>query len=142
MVTEDAQAESSIAHRVAMDPATPAARRPAHLHTINGRARNMGRLEDAPASGLGRQVTVMSTAYCLRGMTARGTGVQYGTVAVDPRVIPMGSKIYIPGYGWGKALDTGGAIRGNVIDVWFPTLGQCFQWGCRKVTVTVIDERR
>ena len=102
---------------------------------------NRGRLSDAPAPGTGRQITVSSTAYCLRGFTARGTGVDYGTVAVDPRVIPLGYKIYIPGYGWGRALDTGGAIRGNIIDLWFPSNGQCFGWGNRRVTITVFPAK-
>ena len=135
-VSEDARTEPSAAHRVAVEPTHKKA--PAHLHTINGRNRDMGRLEEAPAPGQGRQITVMSTAYCLRGLTARGTSVNYGTIAVDPRIIPMGSKVYIPGYGWGRALDTGGAIRGNIIDLWFPTSGQCYQWGCRKITITVM----
>ena len=139
-VSEDAKAESSVEHRVAVEPGIH--KKPVHLHTINGRNRDAGRLDEAPAPGEGRQITVMSTAYCLRGLTARGTRVNYGTIAVDPRIIPMGSKVYIPGYGWGRALDTGGAIRGNIIDLWFPTSGQCFQWGNRKVTITVVDERR
>lgn len=111
-----------------------------HSHVVNARARqNLGRMEGAPPKGAGRQITVQSTAYCLRGFTARGTQVRYGTVAVDPRIIPLGSKIYIPGYGWGQALDTGGAIRGNIIDIWLPSLGQCYQWGNRSVTITVFD---
>ncbi len=45
-----------------------------------------------------------------------------GVVAVDPTVIPLGSRLTIPGYGTGIAADTGGAVHGNVIDLWFPTL--------------------
>jgi 3D (Asp-Asp-Asp) domain-containing protein len=113
------------------------------LHTVNARNRHVGeRFADAPASGQGRQVTVSSTAYCLRGFTSRGTSVSYGTVAVDPRVIPLGSRIYVPGYGWARALDVGGAVRGNVIDVWLPSMGQCMQWGRRSVTVTVLPPGR
>ena len=67
----------------------------------------------------------------------RGTRVALGTIAVDPSVIPMGSLVYVKGYGWARALDTGGAIRGKFIDVWFPTLGQCYQWGSRPVEVVV-----
>ena len=51
------------------------------------------------------------------GITATGTKAGYGTVAVDPRVIPLGSKVYIPGYGTAIAADTGGAIKGNRVDV-------------------------
>lgn len=99
-----------------------------------------GRLQPAfPGAPQGRRITVGSTAYCLRGYTASGTYVNYGTVAVDPRVIPMGTRMYIPGYGEAIARDTGGAIVGNKIDVWFPSLGQCYQWGYRTVTITIID---
>lgn len=93
---------------------------------------------DGPPGG-GRSITVSSYAYCLTGRTASGTSTCHGTVAVDPSVIPLGTKLYIPGYGWGRALDTGGAIRGNKIDVWFPSSGQCYNWGVRTVTITVYD---
>jgi 3D (Asp-Asp-Asp) domain-containing protein len=51
------------------------------------------------------------------GTTATGTAVRKGTVAVDPRVIPLGTRMYIPGYGYGVAEDTGGAVIGNIIDL-------------------------
>ena len=87
----------------------------------------------------GRKLTVRAYAYCLYGHTASGTYVKHGTVAVDPRVIKLGTKLYIPGYGWGKALDTGGAIKGNKIDLWMPNSSQCYNWGVRTVTITVFD---
>lgn len=89
--------------------------------------------------GGGRQITVRAYAYCLRGRTASGTYVDRGTVAVDPRVIPLGTKLFIPGYGHAKALDTGGAIQGNKIDLWMPSSGDCYAWGVRTVTITVFD---
>jgi resuscitation-promoting factor RpfB len=113
--------------------------RVAEVRTVNARNHKASRTSEAPAPGQGRKITVESTAYCLRGFTARGTGVEYGTIAVDPRVIPLGSKIYVPGYGWGRALDTGGAVRGNIIDIWLPTSSQCYGWGRRTVTITVFD---
>ncbi len=85
----------------------------------------------------GRSLNVMAYSYCLNGRTASGRYTAPGIVAVDTRVIPMGSKLYIPGYGWGVAADTGGAIVGNKIDVWFPSSGQCYQWGVRPVTIKV-----
>ena len=88
----------------------------------------------------GRSVSVMAYSYCLTGRTASGRYTAPGIVAVDTRVIPMGSKLYIPGYGWGVAADTGGAIVGNKIDVWFPSLGQCYQWGVRPVTIKVFPK--
>ena len=71
-------------------------------------------------------------------MTSRGVQTRVGVIAVDPRIIPYGSKIYIPGYGWGTALDTGGAIKGNTIDIWMPTYNQCIQWGVRDLTIKVV----
>lgn len=94
------------------------------------------------AAPQGRHLRVASTAYCLQGRTASGTYVGYGTVAVDPRVIPLGTRMYIQGYGYATARDTGGAIVGNKIDVWFPSLSQCYQWGYRYVDVTILDGRR
>lgn len=88
----------------------------------------------------GRSITVQAYSYCIHGYTASGRATAPGIVAVDPRVIPMGSKLYIPGYGWGVAADTGGAIVGNKIDVWFPSLGQCYSWGVRPVTIKVFPK--
>lgn len=84
------------------------------------------------------RLNVTARSYCIRGFTSRGAPTRFGVVAVDPCVIPFGSKLYIPGYGWGTALDTGGAIKGNSIDLWMPTYSQCMQWGVRKVTITVV----
>jgi len=82
-------------------------------------------------------MTVTATAYTLQGNTATGAPVGYGVVAVDPSVIPLGTRITIPGYGEGVAADTGGAIQGAVIDLWFPTAAQAAAWGRRTVTITV-----
>lgn len=84
------------------------------------------------------QLKVEARSYCMGGFTSRGAPTRVGVVAVDPAVIPFGSKIYVPGYGWGTALDTGGAIRGNSIDIWMPTYSQCMQWGVRSITVKVV----
>jgi 3D (Asp-Asp-Asp) domain-containing protein len=84
-----------------------------------------------------RILQVLATAYCLSGTTATGTHVQPGTVAVDPRIIPLYSHLRIPGYGRGRALDTGGAIRGNRIDVWFASCARARQWGVRRLRIQV-----
>lgn len=83
-----------------------------------------------------------STAYDASAgqITKMGTRVCRGTVAVDPRVIPLGSRLYIEGYGEALACDTGGAIKGNIIDVWFPTRGEALRWGRRRVTVWIIGK--
>jgi 3D (Asp-Asp-Asp) domain-containing protein len=82
-------------------------------------------------------LTVTSTGYALPGTTATGMPVGWGVVAVDPAVIPLGTKLTIPGYGEGVAADTGEAVRGSTIDLWFPTLAQAHAWGRRTVTITV-----
>lgn len=90
----------------------------------------------APAAQ-GRTITVTATAYSMPGHTATGLPVGWGVVAVDPNVIPLGSHMYVPGYGQAVAADTGGAIIGNRIDLWFPTIAQAYAWGTRIVTITV-----
>jgi len=90
-----------------------------------------------PVTRSTRTITVSSTGYSLSGHTATGMPVGYGVVAVDPAVIPLGTRLTIPGYGEGVAADTGGAVRGYEIDVWFPTLAQARAWGRRTVTITL-----
>ena len=82
-------------------------------------------------------MTVTATAYTLGGTTATGAPVGYGVVAVDPSVIPLGTRMTIPGYGEGVAADTGGAIQGATIDLWFPTAADAAAWGRRTVTITL-----
>jgi len=94
-------------------------------------------IPSGPASAGVRSLTVVATAYALDGRTASGRTAGWGIVAVDPSVIPIGSRLAIPGYGMGVAADTGGAITGARIDVWFPTTAQANAWGNRVVTVTI-----
>jgi cystine transport system substrate-binding protein len=85
----------------------------------------------------GKRLTVIATAYSLPGNTASGLPTGPGVVAVDPTVIPMGTRMTIPGYGEGIAADVGTAIKGNRIDVWFPELEQARAWGAKTVTITL-----
>jgi 3D (Asp-Asp-Asp) domain-containing protein len=85
----------------------------------------------------GATLVVTATGYSITGHTATGLQVGWGVVAVDPSVIPLGTRLTIPGYGDGVAADTGGAVRGAVIDLWFPTSAQAMAWGRRTVTITV-----
>src|SRR5436305_1891924 len=85
----------------------------------------------------GRTLVVSSTGYSLPGHTATGLPVGFGIVAVDPTVIPLGTRMTIPGYGEGVAADVGSGIRGATIDLWFPTLAQALAWGRRTVTITL-----
>lgn len=76
-----------------------------------------------------------STCYAQGAVTASGTKPSLGTIAVDPRVIPLGTKLTVQGYGPGTALDTGGAIKGRRIDVYKPSEAACREWGRRPVQV-------
>ena len=90
----------------------------------------------APSAG-GRELTVSATGYSLPGNTSTGLPVGWGVVAVDPAVIPLGTHLTIPGYGEAVAADTGGAIVGDTIDLWFPSVAQANAWGRRTVTIVL-----
>lgn len=91
-----------------------------------------------------KTLTMESTAYYGHGITASGLkpvrnpdGIS--TIAVDPNVIPLGTKVYVSGYGLAIAADTGGAIKGNIIDVFLNTHEECISWGRRNVTVQILE---
>jgi 3D (Asp-Asp-Asp) domain-containing protein len=90
-----------------------------------------------PVSAGPGTLNVTATGYSLPGTTATGLPVGYGVVAVDPSVIPLGTRLTIPGYGEGVAADTGSAVQGYTIDLWFPTLDAAMAWGRRTVTITL-----
>ena len=83
------------------------------------------------------RLKVDAVAYYLPGKTALGVPVGKGVVAVDPKLIPLGTKLHVPGYGPGLAADVGYAIKGRVIDLWFPTTAKARNWGRRTVTITI-----
>lgn len=89
------------------------------------------------ASGALQMVATAYTAGCAgcSGYTATGYRAGHGIVAVDPSVIPLGTRLYIPGYGFAIAGDTGGAIRGNRIDLGFDSISDAIQFGRRPVKV-------
>ncbi|WP_102693253.1 LysM peptidoglycan-binding and 3D domain-containing protein [Rummeliibacillus pycnus] len=96
----------------------------------------------------GKTMTVTATAYTpncagCSGRTATGINVKANpnmkVIAVDPRVIPLGSKVWVEGYGTAIAGDTGGAIKGNRIDLLMPNNSQANSWGVRTVTIKVLD---
>lgn len=73
------------------------------------------------------------------GITATGIRATYGVAAVDPSIIPLGTRLYIPGYGEAIAADTGGAIRGYMIDLCMESYSEAMQFGRRNVTVYVLN---
>ena len=90
-------------------------------------------------------IEMTATAYCLNGTTATGMKTRYGVVAVDPRVIPLGSRLYIEGengtwiYGTAVAADTGGAIKGNIIDLYVESYSEAINFGRRKAKVYILE---
>lgn len=94
-----------------------------------------------------KTITVKSTAYTANcrgcsGITATGINLKKNpnakVIAVDPKVIPLGTKVYVEGYGEAVAGDTGGSIKGNKIDVYMKTTQQARNWGVRTVKVTIL----
>lgn len=82
-------------------------------------------------------IWIEATAYSLRGKMFNGKEVHQGAISVDPKVIPLGTKGYIEGIGEVIAEDTGGAIKGNIVDIWMPTTDQALKWGRRKVKLWI-----
>ncbi|MFI8495137.1 ubiquitin-like domain-containing protein [Peribacillus butanolivorans] len=96
----------------------------------------------------GKEIYVSSTAYTASckgcsGVTSMGVDLKSNPdakiIAVDPSVIPMGSKVYVEGYGYAVAADKGGAIKGNRIDVFFSSKNDAYRWGVKKVKIRVLN---
>jgi resuscitation-promoting factor RpfB len=96
----------------------------------------------------GRELTVTSTAYTANcsgcsGITASGFNLKANpnakVIAVDPNVIPLGTKVYVEGYGYAIASDTGGAIKGNKIDVFFSSQSRAEAWGRKTIKIRIIN---
>lgn len=74
------------------------------------------------------------------GQTSSGTIAKRGTIAADPRVFKVGTRIYVPGYGNGVVEDIGGAIKGQHIDLWFPSHEEAKRWGKRYLKLNVLSD--
>lgn len=101
------------------------------------------KIESNPTNNYKEVYTMMSTAYAGDTITYIGTtpvrdpdGIS--TIAVDPSIIPLGSKVYIPGYGLAIASDTGGLIKGNRIDLFLNSEDECINWGVQTVSLYLI----
>jgi 3D (Asp-Asp-Asp) domain-containing protein len=82
-----------------------------------------------------------ATAYCLKGRTASGKGVSRGIVAADPRVLPLGTRIQISAGSYSgtyTVADTGGAVRGRILDIWMPSCSEANRFGRRNITVSIL----
>jgi 3D (Asp-Asp-Asp) domain-containing protein len=108
---------------------------------------DMNRLESVEVTATGYTAGVESTGkspgHPEYGITYSGVKVRkddFSTIAADPKVFPIGTIMYVPGYGFGVVADTGGAIKGNKIDLYFSTKKQVYEeWGKRKVRVYIVQ---
>lgn len=102
--------------------------------------------EAEPESGKELVVTATAyTAYCngCSGTTAYGIDLRSNpnqkVIAVDPSIIPLGTKVWVEGYGVAIAGDTGGAIKGHKIDVFIPTYEDAMEWGVKKIKIKILE---
>jgi 3D (Asp-Asp-Asp) domain-containing protein/peptidoglycan hydrolase CwlO-like protein len=116
------------------EPVTPSEPPPAPVESVSG-GTSAPPTSAPPPLRPGGTMSVYATGYCLKGTTATGLPVGPGIVAVDPSVIPLGTRMTIPGYGEGVAADTGGGIRGARIDVWIKSCAQAALFN-RTVTIS------
>lgn len=96
---------------------------------------------DAPSSYIKKVSNVRAVSYHFDGNPpgAYGLPCTYGTAAVDPKVFPLGSLLYIEGYGYAIANDVGTSIKGNVVDVYMERYAQCLMWGAHYVDVYLVE---
>ena len=101
-----------------------------------------------PSASEGKEMLVTATAYTAyctgcSGTTAYGIDLRANpnqkVIAVDPKVIPLGTKVWVEGYGEAIAGDIGGAIKGNKIDVFIPSYNNAMEWGVKKVKLKVLN---
>ncbi len=106
-----------------------------------------GEVETKETNNVARELEVSSTAYTANcagcsGVTATGINLLENpdkkVIAVDPNVIPLGTEVYVEGYGYAVAGDVGSAINGNKIDVFIPSKQEALNWGRKQVTVQIL----
>ncbi|KOO41116.1 3D domain-containing protein [Priestia koreensis] len=99
------------------------------------------------APAVKKEISVTATAYTASckgcsGITATGVNLKKNpnakVISVDPKVIPLGTKVYVPGYGYAIAADKGHAMKGGKIDVFFSSKTKAYQWGVRKVKIQIL----
>ncbi|MFE4143692.1 LysM peptidoglycan-binding domain-containing protein [Peribacillus sp. YIM B13472] len=104
--------------------------------------------ESNDQAGIEKEITVRATAYTAdcqgcSGTTATGVNLKANpdakVISVDPSVIPLGSKVYVEGYGYATAADTGSAIKGNRVDIFVPNEKDAVNWGVKNVKVQILN---
>jgi len=133
--TTRAQADSEASRAVAVVPSASRTNTPERMDLPRAESRSVD---------VERRVEMRSTAYCLRGTTRTGVRVRDGIAAGDPNVLPLGSVVRVSHtdgrlIGVFVIMDTGGAVRGNKIDLWFSSCAEAEDWGIRPVVTEVLD---
>ena len=108
---------------------------------VNNSSQNNNKQEITSSSEVkgARTMKVVATAYTGYSTTSTGQKPVWGTIAVDPKVIPYGTKVYIPQFGRTFiANNTGGAIKGNKIDIFMNTRKECYNWGRRTIEIQIL----
>lgn len=91
-------------------------------------------------SANGKRMSVVATAYTGHGITSTGTTPKWGTIAVDPSIIPYGTKVYIPQFNKTFiAEDCGGAIKGNKIDIYMNNEDSVYNWGRKTIDIYILN---
>ena len=110
-----------------------------HEDYINKTSSSSSSNSSGSSMNVARKLTVKSYAYTGGGYTATGTKAKYGTLAVDPKVIPYGTKVYIKELDKVfTAEDCGGGIKGNKVDIYMNSQSACRNWGVRTITLQIL----
>lgn len=100
---------------------------------------NTSQVSGNASQASGKSMSVVATAYSCGTITSTGTSPRWGVIAVDPRVIPYGTRVYIPQFNMTfVAEDCGGAIKGNKIDIFMGSEAQCRSWGRRTIDIQIV----
>ncbi|MEK7829729.1 MAG: 3D domain-containing protein [Acidobacteriota bacterium] len=136
----DAKAELSSESEIAEPKIKPKTPSPNFKITVR-ESKTDARAFSMPNAELSEPMTFQATAYALYGRTRSGVYVRRGVVAADPKILPLGSVVQIKSgkyTGVYKVEDTGGKIKGNIVDVWVPSSKEARQFGRRKIQLHVL----
>ncbi|EAD5711535.1 TPA: LysM peptidoglycan-binding domain-containing protein [Listeria innocua] len=145
--SESNKSESNATEQPAQQPKEEKSTQTTQKSTTSNESSNNSSSNSSSAQGnVSKELTVTATAYSkaepgMSHMTATGIDLNDNSrvIAVDPSVIPLGSKVYVEGYGEAIAADTGGAIKGNKIDVHLNSVQEVNNWGVKQVKVQILD---
>ncbi|MGE7766960.1 LysM peptidoglycan-binding domain-containing protein [Peribacillus sp. NPDC096540] len=138
--------EQNSVQAVPAEQVKPAA--PAEKAEKEEKEKTVSNSESTNQSSIEKEITVRATAYTAdcqgcSGTTATGIDLKANpdakVVAVDPSIIPLGSKVYVEGYGYATAADTGSAIKGNRVDIFIPNEQDALNWGVKNVKMKVLN---